>query len=135
MFLPADRHPDEKWPHGGLAPNLDLPPDSFDAVAAFFSVIHVPRQEQPELLARIASWLRPGGLLVMTMGTNSIQTDHDDDFLGVPMYWSSFDAQANRRLVEKAGLQIVSARQETEEEDGYSVTFLWIVARKPELPT
>ena len=110
---------------------LDLPPGSFDAVAAFFSTIHVPRQEQPALLARIASWLRPGGLLVMTMGVHSIQSDYDEDFLGVPMYWSSFDPETNERLVTDAGLQIVRAQQETEDEDGQPVTFLWIVARKP----
>ena len=112
--------------------DLDLPPGSFDGVVAFYSTIHVPRQEQPALLARIASWLRPGGLMVMTMGIHSIQTDYDEDFLGVPMYWSSFDAETNERLVTDAGLQIVSAQQETEEEDGQAVTFLWIVARKPE---
>ena len=112
---------------------LDLPPDSFDAVAAFYSIIHVPRQEQPALLARIASWLRPGGLLIMTMGVHSIQSDYDEDFMGVPMYWSSFDPETNQRLVTQAGLQIVSAQQETEEEDGQPVTFLWIVARKTEI--
>jgi hypothetical protein len=51
-------------------------------------------------------------------------------FLGAPMYWSTFDSQTNPRLVEEAGLHIVSAREETAEEFGEPTTFLWIVARK-----
>ena len=110
---------------------VNFAPRSFDAVAAFYSFIHVPRQEQPALLHKIASWLRPGGLLVATMGTHSIKVDYAEDFLGAPMYWSTFDGETNRRMVEEAGLQIVRAQQETEEEHGQPVTFFWIIARKP----
>ena len=109
---------------------LDFPPGTFDAVVAFYSLIHVPRQEQSGLLCRIASWLRPGGLLVATMGTGPTEGDYDD-FLGAPMYWSSFDGETNRRLVVQTGLEIVSAQEEAEIEHGQPVTFLWIVARKP----
>src|SRR5690242_4316804 len=42
---------------------LDFPPASFDAVVAFYSLIHIPREEQAGLLGRMARWLRPGGLL------------------------------------------------------------------------
>jgi SAM-dependent methyltransferase len=109
---------------------LDLPASSLDGVAAFYSLIHLPRDHHPALLARIASWLRPGGVLVATLGAHGMEGDLDD-FLGARMYWSSFDGEANRRLVEEAGLQIESARVEDEDEHGESVAFLWIVARKP----
>lgn len=112
---------------------LDFAPASFDAVAAFYSIIHVPRQEQQKLLQDIASWLRPGGLLVATMGTHSAKVDFDEDFLGAPMYWSSFDSETNKRLVEEAGLRIISAQEETVTEFDQPVTFLWIVAHKPVL--
>jgi SAM-dependent methyltransferase len=110
---------------------LDFPPQSFDGVAAFFSLIHVPREEQPPLLARIALWLRPGGLFVATMGVNDTVGDVEEDWLGAPMYFSHYDTATNRRLVEEAGLRLVSANEETQEEDGRPVTFLWVVAQKP----
>ena len=113
---------------------LDLPPSSLDAVAAFYSLIHLPRAQQPALLGRIASWLRPGGLLVATMGDRAMPGDLDDDFLGARMYWSSFDGETNRRLVEGAGLHIVSAQTEPELEHGEPVAFLWIIARQPGAP-
>ncbi len=37
----------------------------------------------------------------------------------------------SRALVEQAGLRIISAREETADEDGAPVTFLWVVAEKP----
>lgn len=109
---------------------LDFTPASFDAVSAFYAIIHVPRQEQRKLLRDIASWLRPGGLLVATMGARSMKADYGEGFLGAPMYWSSFDGETNRRLVEEAGLHVISAREETAEEFGKPVTFLWVIAQK-----
>jgi SAM-dependent methyltransferase len=110
---------------------LDFSPGSFDGIAAFYSIIHVPREEQPRLLRDIASWLRPGGLLVATMGARPMKADIDD-YLGAPMYWSSFDGQTNLQIVEEAGLHIISANEETQEEHGQPVTFLWVVAQKPD---
>ena len=109
---------------------LDFPEDSFDAVAAFYSLIHVPCQELAELLRKIASWLRPGGLVVATMGAHSSEADFDEDWLGTTMYWSSCDSETNQRLVEEAGLSILSAQEETAEEFGAAITFLWVIAQK-----
>lgn len=111
---------------------LGFGPASFDAVAAFYSLIHVPRGEQPALLARIAAWLRPGGWLLATMGAHDDEASYAEDWLGAPMYWSSYDAATNRRLVEEAGLHIVQASEETALEFGQPVTFFWVVAQKPE---
>jgi SAM-dependent methyltransferase len=110
---------------------LDLPPDSYDGVAAFYALFHLPRERQPQLLVNIASWLRPGGLLVATMGVHADEGGVDEDWLGAPMYWSSYDRETNLRLVREAGLKVVRACEETIEEHGEQVTFLWIVARKP----
>jgi SAM-dependent methyltransferase len=110
---------------------LEIEPASFDAVVAYFSIIHVPRDEQPGLLAQVTRWLRPGGLFVATMGASATEDGYEEDWLGAPMYWSHFDAATNQRLVEEAGLVIESATLETADEDGTSVTFLWVVARKP----
>jgi SAM-dependent methyltransferase len=110
---------------------LDFPPAGVDAVAAFYSVIYVPREEHAALLHDIATWLRPGGLLVATMGAGSTEATVEPVWLGVPMYFSHFDGATNRRLVEDAGLRIINAREETADEDGVPVTFLWVDARKP----
>jgi len=110
---------------------LDLPPASFDGVAAFYSITHVPRDQHPGLLGSIASSLRPGGYLVAAMGSRSTPGWLEDDWLGAPTYFSHFDAATNRRLVEEVGLRILRAELETAEEFGRPTTFLWIVAQRP----
>jgi cyclopropane fatty-acyl-phospholipid synthase-like methyltransferase len=111
---------------------LRCAPASFDAVAAFYSIIHVPREEQPALLGQIAGWLRPGGLFAAALSARDNPEDYADDWLGAPMYWSGYDSATNRRLVEEVGLLVERAQMETADEDGVPITFLWIVARKPD---
>jgi len=106
-------------------------PSSFDAVAAFYSLPHVPRDEVPALLGRIAGWLRPGGVFVATMGADAAADEIEPDWLGVPMFFSHFAARRNRRLVAEAGLQVEESVIEDEPEDMNSARFLWIVGRKP----
>ena len=121
--------PSAQFIHADMAA-LDFAPASFDAVAAFYSIIHLPREEHAGLLRVIAGWMRPGGLLVATRGTSAEPGDIEPDWLGAPMYWSHYDRATNRALVEQAGLRILSAREETAEEDSQPVTFLWVIAQK-----
>jgi SAM-dependent methyltransferase len=110
---------------------LSFPPESFDGVIALYSIIHLPRAEHAPLLRSIATWLRPGGLLIATMGVNDMAAGTEDDWLGAPMFWSGFDSATNEALVRESGLRILSAREEAADEDGRPVWFLWIVAEKP----
>ena len=109
---------------------LDFPPALFDAVVGFYSLIHLPRAEHAALLGRIASWLRPGGLLLATMGAGDAPGSVEPDWLGAPMFWSHFDADTNRALVRQAGLDLLDDSVNVDDEHGQPVPFLWIVARK-----
>lgn len=110
---------------------LNLPTASFDAVASFYAISHVPREEHPTLLRAVERWLRPGGVFMATMGAGPSEGEVEEDWLGAPMYFSHYDAETNRHLVQKAGMQIERASVEMTDEDGEQVPFLWIVARKP----
>ena len=110
---------------------LVFEPASFDAVMAFYSLSHVPRDEQAELISRIRGWLRPGGLFLASMGADDEPGDVEPGWLGVDMYFSHFGAKANRRLVEHAGLVVERAVLEVEPEDRHDARFLWVVARAP----
>jgi ubiquinone/menaquinone biosynthesis C-methylase UbiE len=110
---------------------VDFPAGSFDAVVAFYSIIHVPREEQPALFARITNWLRPGGLFLATLTSGGEAADYEPDWLGVPMFWSGFDPATARQHLEEAGLRIKSAAIETAEEDGTPISFLWVEAHRP----
>src|SRR3989475_5649928 len=49
------------------AAELEFPADTYDAVVSLFMFGHLPRAEQGPLLGRIATWLRPAGLLLTTL--------------------------------------------------------------------
>jgi SAM-dependent methyltransferase len=111
---------------------LDMPPASFDAVVAFYSLTHVPRAEHAALFGRIRSWLRPGGLFLASLGVEDAPDDIEADWLGVDMFFSHFSARVNRRLIAEAGLLIERADVVAEPEDRHDARFLWVVARAPE---
>jgi SAM-dependent methyltransferase len=110
---------------------LELPAASLDGVVAFYSLTHIPREELPALLARIHGWLRPGGVLVATMGAQDAPDDVEDDWLGVPMFFSHHGAKRNRALVRAAGFEIEEAAVQEEPGDRHGALFLWVVARLP----
>lgn len=110
---------------------VEFPPESFDAVASFYAFVHLPYGALPDLLAKIASWLRPGGLFVATMAGGGDSGVVEPDFLGAPMYFSGYATDDNRRFVEDARLTVVSSQHEVILENGRKVGFLWIVANKP----
>jgi SAM-dependent methyltransferase len=111
---------------------LDFPPDSFAGIVAFYSLFHLPRAEQAELFRRVAMWLRPGGYFVATLAAKSFTADIEENWFGAAtMYWSSYDSETNKRLIQEAGLQIISAEKEAAQEFDKEVTLLWIVAQKP----
>ncbi len=110
--------------------HVEFPPESFAAVISSYAIIHVPRAEHATLLHRIAGWLQPGGLLIVTMGAMESE-GAVDDWLGAPMYWSHFDAETNQQIVTNAGFEIVEATLDSADEDGQPITHQWVVGRKP----
>ncbi|SCF20017.1 Methyltransferase domain-containing protein [Micromonospora saelicesensis] len=91
------------------ATRLDLPPASFDAVVCLYAFIHMPLADQPQLIKSIATWLRPGGWLLTTVG-NTAWTGTEDNWLDGPatMWWSHADASSYRSWLRQAGLTIIA---------------------------
>jgi SAM-dependent methyltransferase len=116
--------------HGDMT-RLAFPPSSFDGVAAFYSFTHLPHEELPQVLGRITTWLRPQGVLVVTMSAGPDPGTVESNWLGAPMYFSGYSSEDGKHLVERACLKIVSAQEETIFEAGRPVVFLWVVAKKP----
>ena len=115
--------------HGDVM-SLELPAESFDAVVAFYVVEHLPRHEHSELFRRVWGWLRGSGYLLFTVETGD-QPDVVGDWLGVPMFFSEFDAGRTLELVEDAGFEIVRHATESQAEGESVVTYLWVLAHKP----
>ncbi len=106
---------------------LDFPASSFDAVVAFYSIIHVPREEQPALARRIYHWLKPGGAFLATWAIRAWEGQEQDwEGWGAPMWWSHHDAATNLAMLREAGFVISSA----DERASNGETWLWVLARR-----
>lgn len=114
---------------------LSFEPASFDGVVGFYTIFHLPRAEQSDMLSKIRSWLKPGGLFVFNLATIDKEEIHGE-FMGHGMYWSSFGVEENKAMVTGAGLEILEVEvleagdgQLKEGEPDYGVKFMWIAAR------
>lgn len=131
LRLAGTRLPGATLLHGDFW-GLDFAPDSFDAVTALYSFMHVPREDHRRLFESIGRWLNPGGLFLASLSHEGGE-DRVYEWLGVEMFFSGFDAETNRRLVREAGLELLLHElvwmREPEPEG--EVAFLWVLARKP----
>lgn len=82
---------------------------SFDAVVCLYAIIHVPVEHQPVVIDKIGSWLRPGGRLLLSAGSQA-WTGSEERWLGTSatMWWSQADASTYARWLVDAGFVIDS---------------------------
>ena len=109
---------------------LSFPPRSLAGVVGFYSLIHLPRAEQAELVGRVYGWLAPGGLLVANFAAEEMESSivekwlkHEDGW----MFWSSWGAEGTIKVFEDVGFEILSKEIK---EDVVDASFLWLLARK-----
>jgi SAM-dependent methyltransferase len=81
---------------------LQFSPASLDAVVSFYALIHLPLADQRALFGRIRDWLRPGGLLLATVGAQP--WTGTEDFLGAEMFWEHAGTGSYLAWLEEARL-------------------------------
>jgi SAM-dependent methyltransferase len=86
---------------------LPFADDTFAAVAAFYSTIHVPADETPAVYEEFARVLSPGGVALVTTGTED-WAGRNDDWLagGAPMEWDILGPDRSTALLEAAGFEV-----------------------------
>lgn len=69
--------------------SVELPPNSFDAVIALYSIFHLPLEEQRALLGSVRRWLNEGGLFLVILPAGE-WTGTEENWLGAgaTMWWS-----------------------------------------------
>ena len=125
-----ERLPDATFLHEDYT-TVSFEPDSFDAVVAFYTFNHVPREELGPLLERIVTWLRPGGHLLASFGAEDTPAWYGIAVGGLETFFSGYAPAVTLGLVGDAGLQVVHDELETIREPDGDATFLWVLARKP----
>ena len=92
--------PDGEFVVGDVT-EFDAEPGSFDAVMALYSLTHIPRDKYPTLFGRVATWLRPGGWFLASMGTSDDAGWNEENFLGFghSNWTNGCDPDTSRRLL------------------------------------
>jgi len=106
---------------------LPFASDAFDAVAALYSLIHVPLDDHRTVLDEFARVLRPGGQLLLTEGHERWEGSNPDWLdSGTEMRWAIAGAAATREELRGSGfaVDVVELVVDSATEDGTKPFFL-----------
>lgn len=120
-----------RWVEGDMM-ELVFPDASFDVVLGFYTVQHLPREEQTALLGRVVEWLRPGGFVLMNFPVEETPGEVMEGWMGDKgwVYLSGWGAKKYRALMMEFGMEVLLDEVKM---DNVRAEFLWIVARKPKM--
>jgi len=97
--------------------------NSFDGLAAFYSIIHVPREKHSRLFKSFNKILKPNGIMLACMGPD--EWEATDEYYGTKMFWSQYSPEKSLQFVKDAGFEVISDKiLERGKEKHY-----WILAR------
>ncbi|KAM0257675.1 hypothetical protein ACHAQJ_004239 [Trichoderma viride] len=108
---------------------LDFPDASLDAVVGLYTIIHLPREEQTEMVARISRWLKPGGHMLVNFTSIAEEAIVNPNWLVDKgwMFWSGWGVEHSLEMVKNSGLDVLHSEIKGDSGD---VAFLWVLARK-----
>ena len=86
---------------------LDFPDGALAGIAAFYSIIHIPRDQVPAVLVELHRVLKPDGLLLMSFHAGD-ETRHVDEFFGkaVSLDFRFFQRDEMEMQLQAAGFSV-----------------------------
>ena len=125
-------NPDIEFKQGNML-SLDVEDESWGGIAAFYSIIHIPRKDVTRALRELARVLRPGGLLLLSFHVGQ-QIIHLDEWWGKEVSVDSifFQPEEMEGYLEEAGFEIEDVVERPPYEGvEYQSQRAYIFARKP----
>ena len=101
LSLAAETVPAARLVQGDMT-RLPLAERSVDAITAYHSVFHVPRDRQPTVYEEFARVLKPGGTLLMTLPGGRFETVRRG-WMGGQMFFSAPGRDATLAHLQEAG--------------------------------
>ena len=119
--------------HQGNMSSLDVGDEAWGGIVAFYSIIHIPREEVIHVLQEFRRVLRPNGLLLLSFHQGQ-ETIHLDEWWGkkVSLDFIFFQRSEMETYLRKAGFEIEDTVERPPYEDVEVQTHrAYIFARKP----
>jgi SAM-dependent methyltransferase len=111
----------------------DVADNSYGGIAAFYSIIHVPRPSLNQALRELRRVLRPKGALLLTFHIGR-EIIHRDEFLGreVSLDFIFFEREEMKEQLRTAGFELEEViERDPYPEAEYQSRRAYIFARKP----
>jgi len=109
---------------------VDFRPETFDGALCLYALVHVPPEKQPPLLARLHRWLRPGGILLIVMGSRAYpRVAANGVGTNAQVYGSSADADTYQSWLESTGFEVLRRSRVSEDGRGHA---LFLARKRPE---
>lgn len=124
--------PDIPFSQGNMLA-LDLPEASWGGIAAFYSLIHIPRPLLPDALGELRRVLRPGGLLLISYHVGE-ETVHLDEWWEKPVKldFNFLQTSLVKDLLSKSGLTVEDVIERDPYPEEHPSRRAYIFARKPD---
>jgi SAM-dependent methyltransferase len=116
--------------------SLDIADEALGGIAAFYSIIHVPRAEVVQALGEMKRVLRPGGLLLLSFHVGE-EMLHVDELWGekVSLDFIFFRPDEMEGYMKSAGFEVEEVVERPPYENvEYQSRRAYVFARKPEQP-
>ncbi len=112
MLRQAQRlNPDLQWVQSSMLA-LGIGSETLGGIAAFYSIIHIPRPQVVAALAELRRVLRTGGALLITFHLGSEDSHHEEMFgRRVSLDVAFFTTAEMRGYLQAAGLQVEEAKE------------------------
>lgn len=117
--------------------SLKFASGTLDLVVAMYAIIHLPKDDQVDLLRRVFDWLRPGGCFLANFAVEEIELASEPNWLGCTegtMYWGGWGTKKTCEILTEIGFDIFVQDVVREFEDAgdgaREVSFLWVIAKK-----
>lgn len=88
--------------------------ERYDAVLEWWCLFHLPKEDHSLMIARFASWLKPGGYLEFTTG-NADYEGSSDAMLKQPLDFYSLAPDQYETLLKKNGFKLLLKEQHQEQ--------------------
>ena len=81
--------------------------DTYDAIVCLYALFHVDRKWHQKILTHFYNWLKPGGILFISLSENDEEGYTENDFFGTTMFWSNWGIETYRTILKDIGFTIV----------------------------
>lgn len=112
LKIAQSRHPKLKCLFGDIR-SVEIP-EKYDAVLEWWCLFHVPKEDHEAMIARFASWLKPGGYLEFTTG-NADHEESSNGMLDQELHFYSLAPERYELFLKQNGFKLLLKEQHQEQ--------------------